>query len=103
MIRNSDQFAPVGTNVNFISDEDNEIKIRTYERGVEQETLACGTGSVASAIISYCFKKKSVPINIRTKGGELLKVDFLNSGNDKFENVSLSGPAKIVFSGKIII
>ena len=100
-IRYSDQFAPLGTNVNFISKIEDEINIRTYERGVEQETLACGTGSVASAIVSYMNGYNQLPISLRTKSGELLKVDFDSSDSGVFENVTLSGPAKIVFEGKI--
>ena len=103
MIRYSEQFAPLGTNVNFIIHEEDEIKIRTYERGVEQETLACGTGAVASAIISHISSNRSLPINVRTKSGELLKVDFDVLENNEFENVTLTGPAKIVFEGKIKI
>lgn len=102
-IRYSDQFAPLGTNVNFISKKGDEIKIRTYERGVEQETLACGTGSVASAIVSYINGYSIFPISLRTKSMELLKVDFKNSNDEVFENVTLSGPAKIVFEGRIKI
>jgi len=102
-IRYSEQFAPLGTNVNFIFHKEDEIKIRTYERGVEQETLACGTGAVASAIISRMNRGSSCPISIRTKSGELLKVDFDVSENGEFENVTLTGPAKIVFEGKIKI
>ena len=102
-IRYSEQFAPLGTNVNFIFHKEDEIKIRTYERGVEQETLACGTGAVASAIISRKNRGSSCPISVRTKSGELLKVDFDVSENGQFENVTLTGPAKIVFEGKIKI
>ncbi|VAX26667.1 Diaminopimelate epimerase [hydrothermal vent metagenome] len=102
-IRYSSQFAPLGTNVNFISKNGDEIKIRTYERGVEQETFACGTGSVASAIIAYINGYSILPINLRTKSGALLKVDFKNLNDEVFENVTLSGPAKIVFEGRIKI
>ena len=72
-------------------------------QGVEQETLACGTGSVAAAIISHVNSSRSIPINVRTKSGELLKVDFDVSKNDEFGNVTLTGSAKIVFEGKIKI
>lgn len=102
-IRYSEQFAPLGTNVNFIFHGEDEIKIRTYERGVEQETLACGTGAVASAIISHINNKSSLPINIRTKSSRLLKVNFDVLENNEFGNVALTGPAKIVFEGKIKI
>ncbi len=98
-IRYSKYFNPPGTNVNFISISDGIINIRTFERGVEDETLACGTGSVASAMISYLNRKISTPIQLRTKSGEILTVDF-EYKNEKFINVSLIGPAKIVFEGK---
>jgi len=106
-IRYYDEFKPKGSNVNFVEAIDNSnIKIRTYERGVEGETLACGTGSVASAIISalslqlkaYSLKLK---INVHTKGG-VLKVEFDNIKN-KIKNVYLEGEAKIVFQGGIYV
>jgi len=102
-IRYSEQFAPLGTNVNFVVHKPNYIKIRTYERGVEEETLACGTGSVAAAIISNLRKKSSTPIKLKTKSGEFLKVDFIVSKEYEINNVRLTGPAKIVFVGKINI
>jgi len=98
-IRYSSDFAPLGTNVNFINTEKDKIVIRTYERGVEQETLACGTGSVAAAIISKINKDIKLPVNVLTKGGETLTVDFLVD-KDAISNVSLTGPAKIVFNGE---
>lgn len=98
-IRYSEYFKPLGTNVNFISIKNNIINIRTYERGVEQETLACGTGSVASAIIAFREGKISTPVKLKTKGGDVLEVDFQINEN-RIENVSLTGPAKIVFQGK---
>lgn len=98
-IRYSNYFQPLGTNVNFISIKDDIIYIRTYERGVEHETLACGTGAVASAIISVKEEKISTPAKLKTKGGDILEVDFQINEN-MIENVSLTGPAKIVFQGK---
>jgi diaminopimelate epimerase len=98
-IRYSKHFNPPGTNVNFISIVDNIVKIRTFERGVEDETLACGTGSVASAMISYLNNKVSKPVKLKTKSGEILIVDF-EYKDEKFNDVSLVGPAKIVFEGK---
>jgi diaminopimelate epimerase len=98
-IRFNDKFKPLGTNVNFITVKNNIINIRTYERGVEEETLACGTGSVASAIISYLEGKIKLPAKVKTKSGEILVVDFKQNG-DVISNVSLTGTAKIVFKGK---
>ena len=99
-IRNSPSFAPGGTNVNFVELTGNGIYVRTYERGVEDETLSCGTGVTASAIASVLkeyFDTNSV--NIRTKGGNL-SVEMKVS-KDKITGVWLSGPATFVFKGKI--
>ena len=100
-IRYHEEFAPKGANVNFVEIvDDNNINIRTYERGVEGETLACGTGSVAAAIISRVKGKGlRVKVNVHTQGG-VLKVEFAKSGN-KVKNVCLDGEAKIVFTGEV--
>lgn len=96
-------FAPAGTNVNIIEVQDrNNIKIRTYERGVEGETYACGTGIVASAIISVLKSKTSPPITVTTKLGYRLKVNFIREGN-LVSNVTLLGPAEYVFTGQFKI
>lgn len=102
-IRHHDEFKPKGANVNFVEIQDNDnIKIRTYERGVEGETLACGTGAVASAIISSLkVKGLRFEVNVHTSGG-ILKVEFQKSGN-KIKNVYLEGGAKEVFTGQIIL
>ncbi len=100
-IRFHRKFAPAGTNVNFVEIcADNSIKVRTYERGVEDETLACGTGSVASALVTGCRfpASGSQTINVHTKGGEILKVYFEREGN-RFCNVWLEGKASIVYRG----
>lgn len=99
-IRFHDQFKPDGTNVNFIQIKENVIYIRTYERGVEDETLACGTGSVASAIILHLAEKFNPPITLKTFGGDNLIVNF-NIVNQKVEDISITGPAKIVFEGLV--
>jgi len=98
-IRYNKDFSPNGTNVNFIQIKNDVISIRTYERGVENETLACGTGSVATAIIANAYKNMKPPIKLKTWGGDVLIVDFQRLG-DKFDKVSLTGPAKTVFSGE---
>lgn len=99
-IRWSPEFAPGGTNVNFVQLSDNGLYVRTFERGVEDETLACGTGVTASAIAAVLkghFGTSSV--NVRARGGNL-KVDF--DINDKnITNVWLTGPATFVFEGMI--
>jgi len=101
-IRYSNEFAPDGTNVNFIYVKDGVIFIRTYERGVEAETLACGTGSVAAALICYVNHKLSLPIEIIPKSNEKLFVNF-DVENSKVINLSLIGPAKVIFTGEIKI
>ena len=101
-IRYSDEYRAVGTNVNFVQVHKNGIQIRTYERGVENETLACGTGAVASAISYYKkYDSGSENIKVKTLGGELY-VSFKEKANI-FTDVYLSGPAIFVFRGKIDI
>jgi diaminopimelate epimerase len=98
-IRYHKQFAPKGTNVNFVVVlNKNAIKIRTYERGVEDETLACGTGSVASALIFALKSKAKDKVMVHTKGGEALKVYFKREGLD-FSEVWLEGKAQIAYKG----
>jgi diaminopimelate epimerase len=101
-IRYLPEFAPDGTNVNFIDVKENRIAIRTYERGVEAETLSCGTGSVAAAIIAFVTHKINPPIELVTKGNEKLFVNF-EVENSRVRNLSLTGPARIVFTGEIRI
>lgn len=102
-IRYSSLYEPNGTNVNFVEIvNDKEIRIRTYERGVEDETLACGTGATAAAIASYIQGKvKSQTILVKVEGGEL-EVSF-DEKVDFYSNIVLKGPAKKVFEGKIEI
>jgi diaminopimelate epimerase len=100
-IRRHPMFAPRGVNANFSEQRGpSSIAIRTYERGVEDETLACGTGVVASAIVFAASKNVSGPIDILVRGGDTLQVDFSREG-DRFRNVTLSGPADFVFDGAI--
>jgi diaminopimelate epimerase len=91
----------MGTNVDFVQiiDDDN-IKIRTYERGVEDETLACGTGTVAAALItSYRLMATGCrKLNVYTKSGEVLRVEF-NKIDNKFKDVWLAGKARVVYRG----
>ena len=102
-IRNHKMFSPNGANVNFIEKRGaNKIAIRTYERGVEDETLACGTGIVASALIFAATEDCEGPITVRARGGDELQVDFEKT-RDQFRNVTLTGPAEFVFEGTIEI
>ena len=92
-----------GTNVNFVEKiDDNTFKVRTYERGVEDETLSCGTGVTAVALASYKAKKtKSTVVNIDTPGG-MLEVSF-DFDNNTYKNVFLKGAATLVFKGELQI
>jgi diaminopimelate epimerase len=99
-IRNSSAYAVNGINVNFISEAGDGLRISTYERGVENETLACGTGAVAAALAAS-LKHFTSPVKLKAKGGELL-VSF-NYDGIKFSEIWLEGPATFVFSGEIII
>lgn len=99
-IRFHKHFHPEGANADFAQAAGvSAIKVRTYERGVEDETLACGTGSVASALASFYLKlTKKSPVSVETKSGEILKVYF-DYKKDKFTNVWLEGGARVVFKG----
>lgn len=100
-IRSHGEFAPAGTNADFVKIVDKKtIRVRTYERGVEDETLACGTGSVASAIIAAEAEKMSSPVTVETHSGEKLKVYF-DVVDGQFRNVYLEGKASLVFDGSI--
>jgi diaminopimelate epimerase len=100
-IRQHEMFSPKGANVNFLEKRGaNKIAIRTYERGVENETLACGTGVVASALIFAATQTAKAPIGVLVRGGNELSVGFTKSG-DQFRNVTLTGPAEFVFEGTI--
>ncbi len=100
-IRRHELFAPKGANANFLKERgERQIAIRTYERGVEDETLACGTGVVASALIFAALKNVSGPIGVLVRGGNELQVGFDKIG-DEFRNVTLTGPADFVFEGTI--
>jgi len=99
-IRNSKQFAKEGINVNFIETiDDDHIFVRTYERGVEDETLSCGTGVTASALIAAHNENGFNRVEVKSKGGNL-SVEFDKISNTKFTNIWLSGPATFVFSGE---
>ncbi|MFO8240451.1 MAG: diaminopimelate epimerase [Dissulfuribacterales bacterium] len=101
LIRFDPFFQPAGTNVDFVQIFDRQtILIRTYERGVENETLACGTGAVAGAILSACKNMTESPVKVSTRSGEILTVYFRLDGRE-VRDVFLEGEAVLVYSGKI--
>jgi diaminopimelate epimerase len=100
-VRYHARFAPAGTNVNFVQVlGPGQIRVRTYERGVEGETLACGTGVAASAIIAARVHRWRSPIAVRVQGGDLMEVSF-QQRDGSIEEVRLLGPADFVFRGSI--
>ena len=101
-IRRHQAFQPDGTNANFVKElEPGKIAIRTYERGVEAETLACGTGVAASGLIYAAFSDATSPVHILVRGGDWLEVGFEKAEKNGFEFVTLKGPADFVFEGEI--
>lgn len=100
-IRNSDEFSPGGTNVNFVERTASGIRVRTYERGVENETLSCGSGVTACAIAAADKFDLDSPVEVETMGGKL-EVKFTRN-NGSFSDVWLTGPAQKVYEGEIEI
>ena len=100
-IRLSDEFAPDGTNVDFVTYRaPDRVAIRTYERGVEAETFACGTGSVAAAVIGVASYGLKFPVRVKTGGGYELTVGG-GQAEDGFREITLTGPVKRVYEGLI--
>lgn len=100
-IRFHERFQPAGTNVNFVQQQPgNGLIVRTYERGVEGETLACGTGAVSSAIIAGLLGQVHPPVTVTTSGGEQLIIHYALSGQEISE-VFLEGPANFIYEGRL--
>jgi diaminopimelate epimerase len=100
-IRNHPDFSPAGTNVNFICRRNpDSIAVRTYERGVEDETLACGTGSIASALVSACKFEMTSPIQVQTRSGEYLTI-FFDQNDGRFSDIYMQGDARLVYRGSL--
>lgn len=106
-LRYHDRFKPEGTNVNFICGlEERKVRVRTYERGVENLTLACGTGAIASAI-TWHHKQSAAPgrqeYTVQMEGGTLSVVFEFDPDTETYSNLKLTGPADFVFTGTIIV
>lgn len=100
-IRYSEPFAPGGTNVNYVQVIDRQsLFVRTYERGVEDETYSCGTGVTAAALAAHRLYNLSSPVFIRTLGGNL-RVAFTPNADGSFSDIHLIGPAQRVFGGEV--
>ncbi len=100
-IRFHQTFAPDGTNVNFISlKQDNTIIMRTYERGVEDETLACGTGAIAGALVTASKFKTESPSRICTRSGEFLTIYFKMT-DDSYSDIYLEGDARVIYKAEL--
>ena len=99
-IRNDISYQPHGTNVNFVERRNGFIFVRTYERGVEDETLSCGTGVTASAIATGIMESQS-NLKVKTRGGDFIVSFDYDKESKSADNIWLRGPAKLVFDGKI--
>lgn len=100
-LRYHEQFEPAGTNANFVKIiEDGQLLVRTYERGVEAETMACGTGVVAAAIVAARQGLSESPVDVTTSGGEQLVVQFRLEDTGVLD-VHLQGPARIIYEADL--
>ncbi|MGD9042616.1 MAG: diaminopimelate epimerase [Desulfobacterales bacterium] len=98
-IRFHPDFAPAGTNANFVyRSKPHEIMVRTYERGVEDETLACGTGAIASAIIAACQLNMKSPIDVQTRSGAHLTIHF-SAADGQYNDIYMEGDARVIYTG----
>jgi diaminopimelate epimerase len=101
-LRHSPLFAPAGTNVNFVENQNGALKIRTFERGVEDETLSCGTGIIAAALTSADHPVGQHEVSLQARGG-LIRVRFEKAKDQSFRQVWLIGPAQMTFQGSVEI
>ena len=103
VIRYGEPYGEAGSNVNFVEVADDILKVRTYERGVEDETLSCGTGVTAAALAAVVKGyRTTAPVRVQTPGGEL-EISFQREATHSFSNIHLSGPATFVFKGELTI
>lgn len=100
-LRHHPVFAPAGTNVNFVGRSGDGLAIRTYERGVEDETMACGTGVVAGALIAAAKGMADSPVAMVTSGGIALTVQFTGNKSEAVDQVLLKGPAHLIYKGEL--
>jgi diaminopimelate epimerase len=107
-IRYHEHFQPAGTNANFAQVVANDtLKVRTYERGVEGETMACGTGAVASALVLALLEQATPPVTVITSGGEELTIHFSIKGDEDKRKLNLDagifleGPARLIYEGQL--
>jgi diaminopimelate epimerase len=99
--RHDPRFGPEGTNVDFVSvTPDGKLRVRTFERGVEGETMACGTGVTAAALVMAGLEKTAPPVTVVPLSGESLTVGFTRSG-ETFSDVVIDGPARVLFTGEV--
>jgi len=109
IIRCHREYAPGGTNVNFVQVQGKKrgkpgmIKVRTYERGVEAETLSCGTGSIASAVIAGLKGFAVPPVRVMTRSGIVFRIFYVLEGGNAVSGVKLEGPADVSFTGEVVI
>lgn len=101
MIRYHEEYQPAGTNVNFVGSSVEGLAVRTYERGVEGETMACGTGAVASALIAVTIGQTESPVRVITSGGDELIIHLAKNSGGQIDQVFLEGPAKFIYDGQL--
>ena len=102
VIRYSETYREQGTNVNFVNVlAPGSLKVRTYERGVENETMACGTGAVASGLVAAVLGMTQSPVKIVTSGNDQLSIIFDLKEGPAASNVYLKGPAYVIYSGDL--
>ena len=101
-IRYASELGPAGANVNLVSVVDrHRIRIRTYERGVEAETLACGSGSMSSAAALAAAGRVESPVEVETRSGDVLTIRFRRDGDGGFKDMEMEGPARVVYWGSL--
>lgn len=100
-LRHHQRFAPAGTNVNFVEQMGQGVRVRTYERGVEDETMACGTGAVAAALVASAKGYAQSPVLVTTAGGVDLNVLWSSAPEKQYRQVQLKGPAHLIYRGEL--